>query len=82
MENGGTLETTGCGSPKGWLKKAAHIKFPITHPAAYKFYTKMSFTAPQIGLMADLVDNQGMDHADAATKFIADHRDLFDLWMK
>ena len=26
--------------------------------------------------MADLVDNQGMDHADAATKFIADHRDL------
>ena len=42
----------------------------------------MSFTAPQIGLMADLVDNQGMEHADAATKIIADHRDLFDLWMK
>ena len=21
LENGGTLETTGCGSPKGWLKK-------------------------------------------------------------
>ena len=82
MENGGTLETTGCGSPKGWLKIAAHIKFPITHPDAYKFYTKMSFTAPQIGLMADLVDNQGMSHADAATKFIADHRDLFDLWMR
>ena len=82
IENGGTVETTGCGSPKGWLKKAAHIKFPITHPAAYKFYTKMSFTAPQIGLMADLVDNQGMDHADAAAKFIADERDLFDLWMK
>ena len=82
LENGGSLETTGCGSPKGWLKKAAHIKFPITHPAAYKFYTKMSFTAPQIGLMADLVDNQGMSHADAATKFIADHRDLMDLWMK
>ena len=31
IENGGSLETTGCGSPKGWLKKAAHIKFPITH---------------------------------------------------
>jgi glycine betaine/proline transport system substrate-binding protein len=28
IENGGTLETTGCGSPKGWLKKAAHIKVP------------------------------------------------------
>ena len=80
LENGGTLETTGCGSPKGWLKKAAHIKFPITHPDAYKFYTKMSFTAPQIGLMADLVDSQGMDHAAAATEFIAQNRDLIDLW--
>ena len=59
---------------------AAHIKFPITHPDAYKFYTKMSFTAPQIGLMADLVDSQGMDHAAAATEFIAQHRDLIDLW--
>jgi glycine betaine/proline transport system substrate-binding protein len=67
---------------KDGLKKLLTLKFPITHPAAYKFYTKMSFTAPQIGLMADLVDNQGMDHADAAAKFIADERDLFDLWMK
>ena len=82
LENGGTLETTGCGSPKGWLKKAAHIKFPLSHPDAYKFYTKMSFTAPQIGTMADLVDNQGLSHADAAAKFIADNRDLFDLWKK
>ena len=80
LENGGTLETTGCGSPKGWLKKAAHIKFPLTHPSAYKFYTKMSFTAPQIGLMADLVDSQGMDHAAAATEFISQNRDLIDLW--
>ena len=54
MENGGTLETTGCGSPKGFLKKAAHIKFPLTHPDAYKFYTKMSFVAAQIGEMADV----------------------------
>ena len=82
LEQGGSLETTGCGSPKGWLKKAAHIKFPLSHPDAYKFYTKMSFTAPQIGTMADLVDNQGLSHADAAAKFIADNRDLFDLWKK
>ena len=60
LENGGTLETTGCGSPKGWLKKAAHIKFPITHTSAYKFYTKMEFTAPNIGEMANYVDNEGM----------------------
>ena len=82
LENGGTLETTGCGSPKGWLKKAAHIKFPITHTSAYKFYTKMEFTAPNIGEMANYVDNEGMTHAEAATAYIANHRDQIDLFMK
>jgi len=82
LENGGTLETTGCGSPKGWLKKAAHIKFPITHTSAYKFYTKMEFTAPNIGEMANYVDNMNMTHAEAATAYIAAHRDQIDLFMK
>tara|TARA_B100001057_G_scaffold370805_1_gene374796 strand:- start:3571 stop:4512 length:942 start_codon:yes stop_codon:yes gene_type:complete len=82
IENGGTVETTGCGSPKGWLKKAAHIKFPITHTSAYKFYTKMEFTAPNIGEMANYVDNMGMTHAEAATAYIAAHRDQIDLFMQ
>ena len=82
IENGGTVETTGCGSPKGWLKKAAHIKFPITHTSAYKFYTKMEFTAPNIGEMANYVDNMNMTHAEAATAYIAAHRDQIDLFMK
>ena len=82
IENGGSLETTGCGSPKGWLKKAAHIKFPITHTSAYKFYTKMEFTAPNIGEMANYVDNMNMTHAEAATAYIANNRDQIDLFMK
>ena len=82
IENGGTVETTGCGSPKGWLKKAAHIKFPITHTSAYKFYTKMEFTAPNIGEMANYVDNMNMTHAEAATAYIANNRDQIDLFMK
>ena len=82
LEQGGSLETTGCGSPKGWLKKAAHIKFPITHTSAYKFYTKMEFTAPNIGEMANYVDNEGMTHAEAATAYIANNRDQIDLFMK
>ena len=82
LENGGTLETTGCGSPKGWLKKAAHIKFPITHTSAYKFYTKMEFTAPNIGEMANYVDNMGMTHAEAATAYIENNRDQIDLFMQ
>ena len=82
LEQGGSLETTGCGSPKGWLKKAAHIKFPITHTSAYKFYTKMEFTAPNIGEMANYVDNEGMTHAESATAYIANNRDQIDLFMK
>ena len=82
LEQGGSLETTGCGSPKGWLKKAAHIKFPITHTSAYKFYTKMEFTAPNIGEMANYVDNEGMTHAEAATAYIANNREQIDLFMK
>ena len=82
LEQGGSLETTGCGSPKGWLKKAAHIKFPITHTSAYKFYTKMEFTAPNIGEMANYVDNENMTHAEAATAYIANNRDQIDLFMK
>jgi len=82
IENGGTVETTGCGSPKGWLKKAAHIKFPITHTSAYKFYTKMEFTAPNIGEMANYVDNMNMTHAEAATAYIANNRDQIDFFMQ
>ena len=82
IEDGGSVETTGCGSPKGWLKKAANIKFPLTHPSAYKFLTKMEATAGQIGEMANNVDNLGMTHADAATAFISNNRGAVDEWLK
>jgi|TARA_B100000674_G_scaffold463072_1_gene443713 glycine betaine/proline transport system substrate-binding protein len=66
-----------CGSPKGWLKKAAHYKFPKTHPAAYMAFSQMSFNAGQIGSMAALVDIDGMDHKDAAKKWLADNEDVW-----
>ena len=50
-----------CGSPKGWLKKAANYKFPKTHPHAYTIFSQLSFTTPQIGQMAALVDIDKMD---------------------
>ena len=62
-----------CGSPKGWLKKAANYKFPKTHPAAYTAFTKISFTTTQIGQMAALVDVDKLSHQDAATKWLADN---------
>ncbi|HCL94806.1 MAG: glycine/betaine ABC transporter substrate-binding protein [Proteobacteria bacterium TMED51] len=66
-----------CGSPKGWLKKAAYYKFPKTHPAAYMAFSQMSFNAGQIGSMAALVDIDGMDHKDAAKKWLADNEDVW-----
>jgi glycine betaine/proline transport system substrate-binding protein len=66
-----------CGSPKGWLKKAANYKFPKTHPAAYTAFSRMSFTTQDIGQMAALVDIDKLTHEDAAKKWLADHADVW-----
>jgi glycine betaine/proline transport system substrate-binding protein len=66
-----------CGSPKGWLKKAANYKFPKTHPAAYTAFSKLSFTTGQIGQMAALVDVDKLSHQDAAKKWLADNEDVW-----
>ena len=66
-----------CGSPKGWLKKAANYKFPKTHPNAYMAFSRMSFTTPQIGAMASLVDIDKMSHQDAAKKWLKDNEDVW-----
>ncbi len=66
-----------CGSPKGWLKKAANYKFPKTHPAAYTAFSKISFTTTQVGQMAALVDVDKLSHQDAAKKWLADNEDVW-----
>jgi glycine betaine/proline transport system substrate-binding protein len=66
-----------CGSPKGWLKKAANYKFPKTHPAAYSTFAKLDFSSTDIGQMAALVDIDKMSHQDAAAKWLADHEDVW-----
>jgi len=71
-----------CGSPKGWLKKAASYKFPKSHPAAYTAYSKISFSTGQIGSMAALVDTDGLDHKDAATQWLADNEATWMAWTK
>ncbi len=69
-----------CGSPKGWLKKAANYKFPKTHPAAYTAFSKVDFSTTQIGQMAALVDIDKMDHKDAAAKWLADNEAVWKGW--
>ena len=71
-----------CGSPIGWLKKAANYKFPKTHPMAYTIFTKISFTTAQIGQMAALVDLDKMSHEDAAKKWLADNEAVWKPWTK
>lgn len=71
-----------CGSPKGWLKKAANYKFPRTHPHAYTIFSQLSFSTTQIGQMAALVDVDKMDHKDAAKKWLADNKDVWQPWTK
>jgi glycine betaine/proline transport system substrate-binding protein len=66
-----------CGSPKGWLKKAANYKFPKTHPAAYTAFSKLSFSSTDIGQMAALVDIDKMSHEDAAKAWLAAHEDVW-----
>tara|TARA_B110000495_G_scaffold82683_1_gene71137 strand:+ start:332 stop:1270 length:939 start_codon:yes stop_codon:yes gene_type:complete len=66
-----------CGSPKGWLKKAANYKFPKTHPAAYTAFSRMSFTTTQIGQMAALVDIDKLSHEDAAKSWLADNEGVW-----
>ena len=66
-----------CGSPKGWLKKAANYKFPKTHPAAYTVFSKMSFSTKDIGQMAALVDIDKLSHQDAAKAWLAAHEDVW-----
>ena len=67
-----------CGSPDGYLKKAAHEDFPKTHPAAAKMFQKLSFSTSQIGAMAALVDVDKMTHEDAAKKWLADNKSVWE----
>ena len=71
-----------CGSPIGWLKKAANYKFPKTHPKAYTIFTKISFSTAQIGQMAALVDIDKLSHEDAAKKWLADNEAVWMPWTK
>ena len=71
-----------CGSPEGWLKKAANYKFPKTHPKAYSIFSKLSFTTAQIGQMAALVDVNKLSYKDAAKKWLANNKKVWVPWTK
>ncbi len=71
-----------CGSPDGYLKKAVNAEFPKTHPKAAAMFKQVSFTTAQIGAMAKLVDIGKMTHQDAAKKWLADNKNVWEPWTK
>jgi len=65
-----------------YLKKAVNADFPKTHPAAAAMFKKMSFSTSQIGAMAALVDVDKMTHEDAAKKWLADNKSVWQAFTK
>ena len=71
-----------CGSPPaGWLKKVAYYKMPKKWPAAYKIFTKVSFTKGQIGGMAALVDTENLSHEQAAKIWLIKNENVWQGWL-
>ena len=61
-------------------RKASTTGFHDHIPRPTRLFTKLSFTTPQIGSMAALVDVDGMTHQDAAVKWLADNEDVWKPW--
>ncbi len=71
-----------CGSPPAaWLKKAANYQMPKKWPAAYSLFSLVSFNNLQIATMAKLVDVDGLSHAKAADKWLADNKSTWKPWV-
>jgi len=70
-----------CGSPDGYLKKAASSKFAKNHPNAFKAFKKINFTTLDIGTMAGYVDVDKMTHEAAAKKWLRDNRHKWKYWI-
>ena len=64
------------------MKKAVHEDFPKTHPDAAAMFKKLSFSTSQIGAMAALVDVDKMTHEDAAKKWLADNKKVWQAFTK
>ena len=45
-------------------------------------FKKLSFNASQIGAMAALVDEDGMTQQDAAKKWLADNKSVWEAFLK
>lgn len=74
--------TNDCGAAVGgYLKKGTWSGFGEKYPCAAELLTSMDFTGPMIDQAAAYVDVDGLDHADAAAKWIEEHQETVDGWI-
>ena len=70
-----------CGSPKGYLKKAASEKFVKTHPDAFRVFQKIQFTTKDFGRMAAYKDVDKLSHEAAAKKWLSKNKHKWEYWI-
>lgn len=81
---GGPFENTknDCGNPwPGWLKKTMPVEAEDEWPTAVELVRQYNMDNEQIGSLSFLVDQEGMDHDEAAAHWIAENRDIVDEWI-
>ena len=70
-----------CDYPVDNLYKAASAKLEKKNPAVLAMLKKFSLTTDQQNEISAMVDNDGMEVADAAKKWIADNPDVVKGWL-
>ena len=74
--------TDDCGGPGGgYMKKVAWDGMPRKWPAAYKVLTRINFTTNMVATMSKLVDIDGMEYEDAASKWVEDNEEVWVDWL-
>ena len=71
-----------CGAAVGgYLKKGFWFGFADKYPCANDLMANVDFTGPMINAAAAMVGVHGLDHDQAAAKWIEDNRTAVDGWM-
>ena len=72
-----------CGNPaSGYLKIGVNKDFEKNHPKAFNIAKQMNFSGPDIDKMANYVDTDGMEIAEAAQQWLKDHKSKWEKWIK
>lgn len=70
-----------CGYPEDVLFKAVSAKLADKSPAVMTFFENFSLDNDQQNEMAAMVDDEGMEPAEAAEQWAEDNRDVWEGWL-